>query len=214
MIFTIAPLVQEAKSKRRWLVILGVMTGTLLVVLGIFGAAMAWAGSAVAARVTTPWAREAIASAALTVVGLLALAVALGELGLSRPLLPRVTTVPGPVSTGSGGLARRGVVIALVFGCTMAIFSPLSVYALIIGWVAAQQSIWLGAATLMAYGLGLMLPLAVAGTLAVTPGAAATSAAFQERVRLVGGASLAAAGGFMLAIWTLKATWALVLSLE
>jgi cytochrome c biogenesis protein CcdA len=213
MIFTIAPLVQEAKSKRRWLVILGVMTGTLLVVLGVFGAAMAWAGSTVAARVTTPWAREAIASTALTVVGLLALAAGMGELGLSRPLLPRVTTLPGPVATGAGGLARRALVIALTFGSTMAIFSPLSAYALVVGWVAAQQSVWLGAVTLMAYGLGLMLPLAVAGTLAVTPGGAATSAAFQERVRLVGGASLAAAGGFLLAIWTLKATWALFLPL-
>src|SRR5918996_432194 len=160
MIFTIAPLVQEAKSKRRWLVILGVMTGTLLVVLGIFGAAMAWAGSTVAARVTTPWAREAIASTALTVVG--------------------------PVALGAGGLARRALVIALTFGCTMAIFSPLSAYALVVGWVAAQQSVWLGAVTLMASGLGLMLPLAVAGTLAVTPGGPATSAGFQEGVRLVG----------------------------
>lgn len=94
---------------------------------------------------------------------------------------------------------------------TMAIFSPLSAYALVIGWVAAQQTVWLGAVTLMAYGIGLMLPLAVAGTLAVTPGGVTTSAAFQERVRLVGGASLAAAGGFLLAIWTLKATWALFL---
>jgi cytochrome c biogenesis protein CcdA len=211
MIFTIAPLVQEAKSKRRWLATLGVMTGTLLVVLGVFGAAMAWAGSAVAARVTAPWAREAIASAALTVVGGLALAAALGELGLSRPLLPRVTTMPGPVPTGPGSLLRRSIVIALAFGCSMAIFSPLSAYALILGWVAAQQSLWLGAVTLMAYGLGLMLPLAVAGMLAVTPGDAATSAAFQERVRIVGGASLAAAGGFLLAIWTLKATWAVFL---
>ena len=69
MIFTIAPLVQEAKTRRQWLRTLGIFTGALLVALGAFGAAMAWAGTVVAARVTTPWAREAIASVALTLLG-------------------------------------------------------------------------------------------------------------------------------------------------
>jgi cytochrome c biogenesis protein CcdA len=211
MIFTIAPLVQEAKDKRQWMATLGLFTGALLIVLAVFGAAMAWAGSAVAAQVTTPWAREVIASLALTVLGALALAIALGELGLIRPLLPRVMTVPGAATVGgSSGLSRRALVIALVFGATMAIFSPLSAYALMIGWVAAQQSAWLGAATLAAYGLGLVVPLAIAGTLAVRgEQASGPSSQLQERVRLVGGVSLAAAGGFMLSMWTVRATWAL-----
>src|SRR5207244_4461314 len=122
MIFTITPLVQEAKTKRQWLRTFGIFTAALVVVLGAFGAAMAWAGAAVAAKVTTPWAREAIASIALTVVGVLALVVAPGGLGVTRPLLPQV---------------------------------------------------------------------------------------LQERVRLVGGVALAVAGGFMLSMWTLRATWAL-----
>jgi cytochrome c biogenesis protein CcdA len=211
MIFTIAPLVQEAKSKRQWLATLGLFTGALLLVLALFGAAMAWAGSAIAAQVTTPWAREVIASLALTVLGALALAIALGELGLIRPLLPRVMTVPGAASAAATwSLPRRAIVIALVFGVTMAIFSPLSAYALMIGWVAAQQSPWLGAVTLAAYGLGLVVPLALAGTLAARgERAASPSSSLQERVRLVGGVSLAAAGGFMLSMWTVRATWAL-----
>ena len=208
MIFTIAPLVQEAKSKRRWLATLGVFTGALVAVLALFGAAMAWAGSAVAARVTTPWAREAIAASALTVLGILALVVALGELGLMQPLLPRITPLPNRSLQGSTW--RRALVIALAFGATMAIFSPLSAYALVIGWVASQQSAWLGAATLASYGLGLVVPLAVAGTLAVgRDDGAVPSEGFQARVRLVGGVSLAVAGGFMLSMWTVRATWAL-----
>jgi cytochrome c biogenesis protein CcdA len=177
------------------------------VVLGAFGAAMAWAGAAVAARVTTPWAREAIASVALTMLGVLALTIALGELGLIRPLLPEVRTVPTAGSLSS--LSRRALVIALAFGATMAIFSPLSAYALVIGWVAARQSPWLGAVTLMAYGLGLVVPLAVAGTLLARGGRGAQL--LQERVRLVGGGALAVAGGFLLSMWTLRATWALFL---
>jgi cytochrome c biogenesis protein CcdA len=213
MIFTIAPLVQEAKSKRQWLATLGLFTGALLLVLALFGAAMAWAGSAIAAQVTTPWAREVIASLALTVLGALALAIALGELGLIRPLLPRVMTVPGATSAATWSLPRRAIVIALVFGVTMAIFSPLSAYALMIGWVAAQQSPWLGAVTLAAYGLGLVVPLALAGTLAARgERASSPSSSLQERVRLVGGVSLAAAGGFMLSMWTVRATWALFFS--
>src|SRR3989442_10761102 len=94
MIFTITPLVQEAKTKRQWLRTFGIFTGALVAVLGVFGAAMAWAGSAVAAKVTTPWAREAIASVTLSGLGLLALAIALRELGLARPLLPPLTTAP------------------------------------------------------------------------------------------------------------------------
>jgi cytochrome c biogenesis protein CcdA len=205
MIFTITPLVQEAKTRRQWLRTFGIFAGALVVVLGAFGAAMAWAGAAVAAQVTTPWAREAIASIALTVVGVLALVIALGELGIIRPLLPEVRTVP--TTRGTSSLSRRALVIALGFGATMAIFSPLSAYALIIGWIAARQSPWLGAITLMAYGVGLVLPLAVAGTL-MTRGDRRTQV-LQERVRLVGGIGLAVAGGFMLSMWTLRATWAL-----
>ncbi len=205
MIFTIAPLVQEANTRRQWLRTLGIFTGALLVVLGVFGAALAWAGVVVAARVTTPWAREALASVALTILGVLALVIALGELGVIRPLLPEVRAVP--TSGGAGSLSRRALIIALAFGATMAIFSPLSAYALIIGWVAARQSPWLGAITLMAYGLGLMVPLAVAGTLLARGGG--RTQVFQERVRLVGGVALAVAGGFLLSMWTVRATWAL-----
>lgn len=208
MIFTIAPLVQEAKTRRRWLATLALFTAALIAVLGVFGAGMTWAGAAVAAQVTTPRAREVIASLMLTSLGIIALVSALGELGLIRPILPRMTPVPG--AGGSGSLARRAVAIALVFGATMAIFSPLSAYALVIGWVASQRSAWLGAATLMAYGLGLMVPLAIAGTLAAgRAGQTAVSERTQERLRIVSGASLALAGGFLLSMWTLRATWAL-----
>jgi cytochrome c biogenesis protein CcdA len=208
MIFTIAPLVQEAKTRRRWLATLALFTAVLIAVLGVFGAGMTWAGAAVAAQVTTPRAREVIASLMLTALGVVALAGALGELGLTRPLLPRMTSVPGGGDRGS--LAGRAVTIALLFGATMAIFSPLSAYALVIGWVASQRSAWLGAATLMAYGLGLMVPLAIAGTLAAGRAEqTALSEHVQARLRVVSGASLALAGGFMLSMWTLRATWAL-----
>jgi cytochrome c biogenesis protein CcdA len=206
MIFTIAPLVQEAKTTRRWLATLALFTAALIAVLGIFGAGMTWAGAAVAARVTAPHTREMIASLMLTALGILALVSALGELGLTRPVLPRMTAVPG----GGGSLARRTLTIALGFGATMAIFSPLSAYALVIGWVASQRSAWLGAITLMAYGVGLMVPLAIAGTLAARRGGrAALSERTQERLRVVSGASLALAAGFLLSMWTLRATWAL-----
>lgn len=206
MIFTIAPLVQEAKTRTRWMLTLGIFTAAMVSVLAAFGAAMAWAGSAVAAKVTTPWAREAIASVALSALGLLALAAALGELGLTRPLLPRITALPA--RPAAGGLTRRAVTIALAFGATMAIFSPLSTYALVIAWVAARQSAWLGAATLAAYGLGLMLPLAILGTVAA--GSEERSAPrLVKNLDLFGGVSLAVAGGFLLSMWTLRATWAL-----
>src|SRR3989442_6566194 len=123
MIFTIAPLVQEANTRRRWMATLGVFTGVLIVTLAVFGAAMAWAGSTVVAAVTGAWAREAIASVVLTILGLMALALAAGELGLSRSWLPRVTTPPGP---SPAGLRRRTLALAPGFGSTMAIFSPLS----------------------------------------------------------------------------------------
>jgi cytochrome c biogenesis protein CcdA len=210
MIFVIAPLVQEASTRRRWLLTLGVFAASMLIVLGGFGAAMAWAGTAAASRVTTPVARELIASLTLTAVGVLSIAVALGELGLTRSLLPRLTRTPDPGSLGS--LKPRSMALALSFGATMAIFSPLATYSLVIGAVAAQGSAWLGAAALMAYGLGLIVPLALAGmavarrSLRVSDGLET----WQERVRIVGGVSMALAGGFLLSMWTLRATWVLV----
>ena len=209
MIFTITPLVQEARTRRRWMATLAIFTGALVAVLAAFGAALAWAGAAFAHRVTTPWAREAIAASVLTVVGVLALVIALGELGLVRPLLPRATLAP--VGGGGGSLRRRALVIALAFGATMAIFSPLSAYALIVGWVASRGSAWLGALTLAAYGVGLMVPLAIIGTLGAR-GEAPGAQAVQERLRIAGGVSLALAGGFLLSMWTLRATWALFAS--
>jgi cytochrome c biogenesis protein CcdA len=209
MIFVIAPLVQEASTRRRWLVTLGVFTGSMLVVLGGFGAAMAWAGTAAVSTVTTPLARELIASLALTAVGLLSVAVALGELGLTRSLLPRLTSAPDLGSLGS--LRPRSMALALAFGATMAIFSPLATYSLVIGWVASHGSVWLGAVTLMAYGLGLTTPLALAG-MAVARRSRTSSGAvevWQERIRVVGGVSMALAGGFLLSMWTLRATWVL-----
>src|SRR3989442_12798208 len=94
MIFTIAPLVQEAKTRRRWMAVLGLFTGALLAVLGVFGAAMAWAGSAMAAKGTTPWAREAIASVTLSGLGPLAPGIPLRGLGVARPPPPRPTPAP------------------------------------------------------------------------------------------------------------------------
>ena len=64
----------------------------------------------------------------------------------------------------------------------------------------------------MAYGLGLMVPLAIAGTLGRAHGTEALSERAQARLRVVSGASLALAGGFMLSMWTLRATWALFLT--
>lgn len=209
MIFTIAPLVQEAKTRREWIVTLGTFTVTLLAVLAVFGAAMAWAGAAIAARVTTPHTRELLAAVMLTLLGLLALAVTLGELELTPPLLPRLTSAAA--APGAGSLTRRPLVIALTFGGTMAIFSPMSTYALVLGWVAAQQSVWLGAATLVAYGLGLIIPLGIAGTLGgggFSVGGAAIQV-LQERVRVVTGFSMALVGGFLLSTWTIRAASAL-----
>jgi cytochrome c biogenesis protein CcdA len=209
MIFVIAPLVQEASTRRRWLVTLGVFTGSMLLVLGGFGAAMAWTGTAAASRVTTPFARELIASLMLTAVGLLSVAVALGELGLTRSLLPRLTSAPDLAALGS--LKPRSMALALAFGATMAIFSPLATYALVIGWVASRGSAWLGAVTLMAYGLGLTVPLALAGMAVARRSLTSGDAleVWQERVRVVGGVSMALAGGFLLSMWTLRATWVL-----
>ena len=207
MIFTIAPLVQAADTTRRWFTTLGMFTGALMLVLGLFGAGMAWAGSSAAATVTTPRAREIIASLALTVLGIAALAIALGELGITRRLLPAGTAAPSRATS-----TRRPLLVAITFGATMAIFSPLAAYALVIGWVAAQQSAWLGAVTLMAYGLGLVVPLAMAGSLASGRALVARVAALQERAALVSGVAMALTGGFLLSMWSLRATWALFVS--
>lgn len=172
----------------------------------MFGAVVAWAGSTIVAAVMTRWAREAIASVVLAAIGATALGLAAGELGLWRSWLPRVSA---PAGSSAGGLGPRPWVLALGFGATMAIFSPLPTYALLLGWVAARQSAGLGALTLASYGLGLMIPLAIAGTVAARrdPTAGEAVPAWQERVRIVGGASLAVAGGFLLSMWTLRATW-------
>jgi hypothetical protein len=59
-----------------------------------------------------------------------------------------------------------------------------------------------------------VVPLASLGTLGARQHTvdAVASAEWQARVRIFAGASLAVGGGFLLSMWTVRATWALFFS--
>jgi len=150
--------------------------------LGIFtGRSSCWASSAPHGWPASwppgdhPW-RASDRVGALTILGVLALVIALGELGVIRPLLPEVRAC---TSGGAGSLSRRALIIALA-SADDGHLSPLSAYALISAGGGAPDP-WLGAISSwpMAW---VHVPLAVR-----TAGAWPDAPRSSRSVRLVGG---------------------------
>jgi cytochrome c biogenesis protein CcdA len=171
------PLVQAARTNREWLKIVAILgLGSVLVAV-LFGVMLGAPASLLAGIVGSRRTMSQIMQAALVVVGVLMMAVALGELGLMRRLLPslrfgRTSGEETSVAT-TRGLYRQaavvGVSMAAGFGipCTQPLYLALLVYVAVVG------SMLYGALALGAYGLGLATSVALVGLLLRPAGRAA-----------------------------------------
>jgi cytochrome c biogenesis protein CcdA len=206
------PLVQAARNTREWLTTVAVLALASVLVGALFGALVGAPASLLAGTVGSRRAMSLIMQTALVGVGVLMMAVALGELGLIRRLLPapRLGTVAGDESaeTGSRGLYRRAAAVGLGMASTFGICCTQPLYLALLVYVAVVGSAVYGALALGAYGLGLVLSVALLGLILRPAGRAVRLGAWlgsrRETFHLAQGLIFAVLGALTVAFFWLR----------
>jgi len=209
------PLTQMAQDSRHWLKAVAVLTVSMVAVTALFGMIVGAPSRLLAGTVGSPQTMGAITQITLFVMGIIMLVVALGELGLTRRLLPSAHTVPALASaprddtsfvTRYRPVAITGIWIAATFG----IVCPKVLYLALLVYVAVVGSMAYGALVLGAYGLGLAAAIAVCGfvLLPASRGARLSVwlAARAEGFHIIQGVVFAVLGAMSVAFWWLRYT--------
>ena len=166
--FGALPLTQVARDSRQWLRVAVVLTVSMVAVTALFGMIVGAPTRLLAGTIGSPRTMGAITQITLIVTGVLMLVVALGELGLTRRLLPSAHSAPSLVNAPADDtsfvaryrpVAITGVWIAATFG----IVCPKPLYLALLVYVAVVGSMAYGALVLGAYGLGLAAAIALCG---------------------------------------------------
>ena len=174
----VLPLLQATREKRDFLVVAGLLILSMVLVGALWGAIVGAPAAALAGAVGSRRVMGMIMQPVLTIVGLLMLLVALGELGVIRRLLLPDFHFPEKAAQGAADLAERssyrpalilGVSMAATFGivCNRPLYLVLLVYVALVGGTGA------GALTLGAYGFGLSSSLVVAALVLIPAGRSA-----------------------------------------
>ena len=148
----------------------GVLSGLFLLgsalPLAAVGVALGFAGEGVLDLLSEESARMSFAVGLYSALGLLAIAYALGELGLFNvpSLLGRIT---GPDLPDQEKPYRRALVLGGTFGGGLGIGCPMPTYYVLLGWVVAAANPLYGAVLLGVYGLGRLVPALALGALIV-----------------------------------------------
>jgi cytochrome c biogenesis protein CcdA len=165
------PLVQGAQAKSDWIKAALVLTGSMVLVTGLFGAIVGAAGDALLGLATSPRMMSLVMKPLLIVMGLATLVIALGELGLIRRLLPEahlVSPASGTADSGSRGRYRQAALVGLAVAATFGVICTAPPYLALVVYVATVGSVAYGLLALGVYGIGLALPI-VLGGLAIVP---------------------------------------------
>ena len=172
--------------------------------LAALGVGLGFAGDAVLGLLGTMGARMGFAVVLYSLIGIVALAYALSELGLfnlSNPL----SRFAGPDMPGADKPYRRSLVLGSTMGAGMGIGCPMPTYYIILGWVAAAASPLYGAIVLGIYGLGRALPAVGLGALIVgganRRNVALGMTSFRERTSGVTNGFVTATGSYLLVLF-------------
>jgi hypothetical protein len=208
----VLPLLQATREKREFLRVAGVLILSMVLVCALWGAIVGAPAAALAGAVGSRRVMGMIMQPVLTIVGLLMLLVALGELGVIRRLLPDFH-FPENAAQGAAALAERssyrpalilGVSMAATFGivCNRPLYLVLLVYVALVGGVGA------GALTLGAYGFGLSSSLVVAALVLIPAGRSARLMAWlserEETLHIIQGVAFAFMGALSVSWFLLR----------
>ena len=172
--------------------------------LAVLGVGLAFGGDAILGLLDSMRARMGFAVVLYSLLGIVALAYALSELGLFR--LPSLTQrLSGPDMPAEDRPYRRALVLGGTMGAGMGMGCPMPAYYILLGWVAASANPLYGAIVLGAYGLGRVLPavglgaLIIAGTERRRISHGMTS--FRERTSWITNGFLAATGSYLVVLF-------------
>jgi cytochrome c biogenesis protein CcdA len=208
------PLVQVARNNREWLKTVAVLGLGSVLVAALFGLILGAPTSLLAGTVGSRRMMSQIMQTALVATGILMMAVALGEMGLTRRLLPRLsfgmTPAEGAPDATPRGLYRQAAVLGVSMAATFGICCTQPLYLALVVYVAVVGNMAYGALALGAYGLGLAVSVALAG-LILRPASRAVRvnvwlATHEEGFHLVQGLVFAALGALTVSFFWLRYT--------
>ena len=134
--------------------------------LAALGVVLGFAGDVILGLLGTMAAKMTFAVVLYSLLGILALAYALSQLGLFH--LPNLTErVRGPDMPDQDKPYRRALVLGTTMGAGMGMGCPMPTYYILLGWVAAAANPLYGAIVMGVYGLGRVLPAVAIGALIV-----------------------------------------------
>ena len=208
----VLPLLQATREKRDFLRVAGVLILSMVLVCALWGVVVGAPAAALAGAVGSRRVMGMIMQPVLTIVGLLMLLVALGELGVIRRLMPDFH-FPEKAAQRAADLAERssyrpalilGVSMAATFGivCNRPLYLVLLVYVALVGGMGA------GALTLGAYGFGLSSSLVVAALVLIPAGRSARLMAWlserAETLHIIQGVAFAFMGALSVSWFLLR----------
>ena len=158
------PLVQAARDKGDWLKMAIVLSFSMALVTGIFGALIGALGGVLAATVDGPRVLGDAMGVVLPIMGLVMLIIALGELGLIPRLLPDLPhSLSATIETRIPRVGRYGevAVIGVAIAATFGIVCTQPPYLAVIAFAATTGSVVYGSLALGAYGMGMALSIAL-----------------------------------------------------
>ena len=202
------PLVQGHEGKREWLNTALVFTFGIVLVTGLWGAIIALAGSSGADFFRHSRNMGLIMKPLLFAMGLVMLAIALGEFGLVRRVFPEIHPTVSPArgtrDRTPSSRYRHAVVLGVTIAATFGIICTLPPYLALLVYVAVIGNVGYGILVLSAYGVGLALPIMLGGFALLPAGRSARLmgwlAARREAIHNVQGVLFAFLGG--LVAWT------------
>jgi cytochrome c biogenesis protein CcdA len=176
------PLVQAAPNTREFLKTVAVLGLSSILLGALFGALLGAPSNLLAGVVGSRRTMSLIMQTALVATGLLMMVVALGELGLTRRLLPSLRFTPavveGTASAATRGLYRQAAVVGLGMAGTFGMCCTQPLYLALLVYVAVVGSMAYGALALGAYGFGLVVSVALIGAIFRSAGRAARLSAW------------------------------------
>ena len=211
-VLAVMPLLEATRDKRDFLRVASVLVLSMVLVCALWGAVVGMPAAALAGTVGSRRVMGLIMQPVLTIVGLLMLLVALGELGLFRRLLPDFH-FPERAVQGAADLSERssyrpvlilGISMAATFGivCNRPLYLALLVYVAVIGGLGH------GALTLGAYGFGLSSSLVLAGLVLIPAGRSTRLMAWladrEEALHVVQGVAFAFMGALSISWFLLR----------
>jgi cytochrome c biogenesis protein CcdA len=172
--FAVMPLLEAARDKRDLLRTAAVLMLSMVLICALWGAIVGMPAAALAGTVGSVRVMSMIMQPVLTVMGLLMLLVALGELGLIRRLLPDFHVAEN-LAQDAATLAERSsyrpvLILAISMAATFGIVCSRPLYLALLVYVAMVGGMGYGALTLGAYGLGLSSSVVLAGLLLIPAG--------------------------------------------